>query len=264
MADFETLTFEQAGGIVTVTVNRPQKLNALNEQVQRELWLAAQRLGPDGDLACAEVVILTGAGGKAFVAGADIKAMIDMTPVQGRDFSALGHRAFDAIEALPQPVIAAVDGFALGGGLELAMACDFIYASQASRFGAPEVNLGVVPGYGGTQRLARIVGVAKARELIYTGEMIDAAEALRIGLVAQVYPVEGFMDKVRERAALIAKRGMLAVKTAKKVINAGLDVPVERGCEMERQAFGLLFGTEDRKEGMTAFLERREPQFKGR
>lgn len=261
MPDFETLLISVDGGIATLTVNRPEKLNALSAQVLTEIGRAVAHLG---GLPEVSVVVLTGAGGKAFVAGADIASMVDMTVLEGRAFSALGHRAFAALEALPVPVIAAVDGFALGGGLELAMACDFIYATERSRFGQPEVSLGVLPGYGGTQRLPRLVGVAKARELLYTGEMIGAEEALRIGLVAAVYPVEGFMEKVRERAALIASKGPLAVAECKRVVAAGMDLPLERACEVEKQAFGVLFGTEDRREGMAAFLEKRKPSFQKR
>lgn len=264
MANFESITFDANDDIVTVTINRPTKLNALNAQVLRELEVATQLIAPEGTHAAAKVVVIAGAGDKAFVAGADIKAMVEMSVLEGHAFAALGHRVFDGIASLPQPVIAAVDGFALGGGLELAMACDIIYSVDTAKFGQPEVGLGVIPGFGGTQRLMRLVGPAKARELIFTGEMIDAAEALRIGLVAQVYPKDGFMEKVLERAALIRKQGSLAVAQSKRAINAGLDIPLERGCELERQAFGLLFGTDDRTEGMTAFLERRKPAFKGK
>ena len=260
MSDFETLLVSVEGRIATITVNRPDKLNALNRQVLEELGRAIEHAG---GLAEADVVVVTGAGGKAFVAGADIKSMVDMTPLQGRSFSELGHETFAAIERLPKVVLAAVDGFALGGGLELAMACDVIYASDRSRFGQPEVNLGIIPGFGGTQRLSRLVGPAKARELIYTGEAIPAEEALRIGLVAAVYPAEGFMEQVRKRAQLIASKGGLAVAQAKRVIAGGMDVPLERGCELEQQAFGMLFGTQDRREGMAAFVEKRKPSFKG-
>ena len=261
MIELETLLLSVDAGVATLTVNRPEKLNALSRQVLTEIAAAADHLA---GLEEVKVVVVTGTGGKAFVAGADIGAMVDMTVLEGRAFSELGHRAFDRLGALPQAVIAAVDGFALGGGLELAMACDFAYASDRSRFGQPEVALGVVPGYGGTQRLARLVGPAKARELIFTGEMIDAAEALRIGLVAAVWPADGFHDKVRERALLIASKGSLAVAQAKRVLARGLDLPLERANELEQQAFGVLFGTDDRREGMVAFLEKRKPVFKGR
>lgn len=264
MAEFETLLLERDDDIVTISINRPKALNAINEQVLLDLGAASALLAPGGEHESAKVCILTGVGGKAFVAGADIKAMLDMTVLQGNAFSALGHRVFSSLGDLPQPVIAAVDGFCLGGGCELAMACDFIYASEKSRFGQPEVSLGVIPGYGGTQRLARLVGPAKARELIYTGEMIKADEARRIGLVADVFAVDGFMDTVRERAALIAKQGHLAVARAKRVINNGLDAPIERGNELEQHAFGLLFGTEDRAEGMKAFIEKRKAEFKNK
>ncbi len=264
MNDLETLLISTTDDITTLTINRPTKLNALSEQVLRDLGTAAAALDADGDLSATKVVIVRGEGGKAFVAGADIAAMSKMTVLEGHAFSSLGHRVLDAISHLPQPVIAAVDGFALGGGIELAMACDIIYASEKSRFGQPEVGLGVIPGFGGTQRLARLVGPAKARELIYTGEMIDATEALRIGLIAAMYPKEGFQEKVVERAKLIARQGALAVSQAKRAINNGFDLPLERGNELERQAFGLLFGTEDRQEGMAAFLEKRKPGFQGK
>lgn len=262
--EFETLTFDVTDSIATVIINRPEKLNALNEKVLCELGSLIAELAPGGALSAAKVALITGAGGKAFVAGADIKAMSTMSVLEGHSFSTLGHRVFNAIQATAQPVIAAVDGFALGGGLELALSCDVIYASEGSRFGQPEVGLGVIPGFGGTQRLARLVGPYKAREMIFTGEMITDEEALRIGLAAAVYPKEKFTEKVRERATLMARQGALAVSQAKRALNAGLDLPLERGCELERQAFGLLFGTEDRREGMTAFLEKRKPDFKGR
>jgi len=264
MTNFETLLVSLEEKIATITLNRSEKLNALNEHVLHELAGAVALLGPDGELAAAQVVIITGAGGKAFVAGADIASMVDMTVLQGRAFSELGHRVFEAIGRLPQPVIAAVDGFALGGGLELALACDLIYASDTSRFGQPEVNLGVIPGFGGTQRLSRLVGPAKARELIFTGDIIKADEALRLGLVQQVFPKDELMDRVRERAALIASKAPLAISQAKRAINLGFDLALERSCELEQQAFGLLFGTEDRSEGMTAFLEKRKAAFQGK
>jgi enoyl-CoA hydratase len=264
MPELETLLLSREGDIVFVTINRPAKLNALNEQVLRDLERAALMLGPGGDQSGARVVVITGAGGKAFVAGADIAAMIDMTVLQGRAFSELGHRVFDAFERLPMPVIAAVDGFALGGGLELAMACDVIYASDASRFGQPEVGLGVIPGFGGTQRLPRLVGPAKARELIFTGEIIRADEALRIGLVQAVFPKDDFMTAVKKRAGLVVAQAPLAVSQAKRAIDRGLDLPLERGCELEQQAFGVLFATEDRREGMSAFVEKRKPVFESK
>lgn len=264
MAEYETLMVELEGDLATITINRPDKLNALNQQVLCDLADAAVRLAPGGDLADAKAVIITGAGGKAFVAGADIKAMAEMTVLEGQAFSELGHRVFWAIARLPQPVIAAVDGFALGGGLELAMACDVIYASEASKFGQPEVGLGLIPGFGGTQRLARLVGPAKARELIFTGEMIKADEALRVGLVQATFPKEGFIDQVRERAGRMAAQAPVALSQAKRAINLGLDLPLERGCELEQQAFGLLFGTEDRREGVTAFIDKRKASFQGK
>ena len=264
MGSFETLTVTCEQDIGTITINRPQKLNALNEQVLRELERAIASFAPEGELAQSKAVIVTGAGGKAFVAGADIKAMVEMSVVQGLSFAALGHRVMDSLGRLPQPVLAAVDGFALGGGLELALACDIIYATESSRFGQPEVGLGIIPGFGGTQRLSRLVGPGKARELIFTAEMIDAAEALRIGLVAQVYPREGFADQVLDRAKLMARQGPRAVAASKRAINLGLDQPLERACELEQQSFAALFATEDRREGMSAFVDKRKPDFQGK
>ena len=247
------------GQIATLTIQRPDKLNALDAEVLGGLGAAVEELAARDDLRC---VILTGEG-KAFVAGADIAAMQRMSPAEARAFARRGHAVFDAIEALRCPVIAAVNGFALGGGCELALACDFIYASERGRLGQPEVKLGVIPGFGGTQRLARRVGVAKARELIYTGAMIGAEEALRIGLVARVCPPDELMGVAVGAARAIAAMGPLAVAAAKRVLRDGADVPLPRANALEIEAFADCFRTEDQSEGMAAFLAKREPAFRG-
>ena len=211
------------------------------------------------------VVILTGAGDKAFVAGADISEMLELTPNQARAFSEMGGALGEAIETSEKPWIAAVNGFALGGGCELALACDFIHASAQAKFGQPEVKLGVIPGFGGTQRLARRVGVAKAKELCMTGDQIDAAEALRIGLADAVWPHAELMDKVRALAGRIAANGPLAVAEVKRLVHEGQSVSLEAALALEQRSFGLLFSTQDQREGMSAFLAkpRRAAQFKG-
>jgi enoyl-CoA hydratase len=252
---------DAAGAVATVTISRPAVLNALDEQTLRELGAVLAALGESPIVRC---VILTGAGEKAFVAGADIGGMSALGPRQARAFAELGHEIGDAIESLPVPVIAAVNGFALGGGCELALACDFIYAARNARFGQPEVNLGVIPGFGGTQRLPRRVGVARARELIYTGAIIGADEALRIGLVNAVVEPADLMPRVHAVADLIAAKAPLAIADAKRAMRHGADLPLAEAHELERQLFAGLFATDDQKEGMRAFVEKRAAKFEGR
>jgi enoyl-CoA hydratase len=259
MATYQTITLEQADGIATVTLNRPDKLNALNETLLAEVRGAVLTLSQDRAV---RVLILTGAG-KAFAAGADIGAMAEMSPARAKAFADGGHALGEALESAPFPVIAAVNGVALGGGCELAMACDFIYASENAKFGQPEVNLGVIPGFGGTQRLARRVGLGRARELCYTGDFIGAEEAFRIGLVNGVTPLEGLLPRVREVAKKIVGKGPIAIAQCKRVIGQGADLALERACELEAQAFALLFGTSDQREGMKAFIEKRPAKFTG-
>ncbi len=255
-----TILVDRDGHVVTITLNRPDKLNALNEELLTELARALRDLSRDAGVRCA---ILTGAG-KAFAAGADIAAMSEMTAVQAKLFADLGHRVGRALEAAHFPAIAAVNGFALGGGCELALACDFIYASDKATLGQPEVNLGVLPGFGGTQLLSRRVGAARARELCMTGDSIGAAEALRIGLVNAVVPHGELLQRVREVATKIASKGPLAVAGIKRVVIRGADVPLATANELESTAFAALFGTQDQREGMRAFLEKRTPKFEGR
>jgi enoyl-CoA hydratase len=260
MTTYETITLDASEGVATLTLNRPDKLNALNERLLIEMRGAVLTLSMDRSV---HALIITGAG-KAFAAGADIGAMGEMPPAIAKAFADAGHALGDALESAPFPAIAAVNGFALGGGCELAMACDFIYASDKAKFGQPEVNLGVIPGFGGTQRLARRVGIGRARELCYTGDIIGADEALRIGLVNAVVPLDQLMTRVREVAKKIATKGPLAIAQCKRVIHDGADLPLERANELEAQAFALLFGTSDQREGMKAFLEKRPAKFEGR
>ncbi len=260
MSQYETILVERAEAVVTITVNRADKLNALNPTVIRELTRAVYELGASD----ARAAIVTGAGEKAFVAGADIAAMTTMTTTEAKAFSDAGHRLARHIEESRIPFIAAVNGFALGGGCELALACDFIYASEKARFGQPEVNLGLMPGFGGTQRLARRVGAGVARELVYSGDAIDATRALQIGLVNAVVPPAELLSKVSEVALKIASRAPLAVAASKRVMSRGLDADLSTACELEASAFAALFGSEDAREGTRAFVEKRPAKFAGR
>ena len=255
-----TVLSEREGAIAVLTLNRPDKMNALNAELLRELDATLEKLSADPSVSCA---ILTGAGEKAFAAGADIAAMLEMGTEQARAFSEMGHRACSRIEKAPFPVIGAINGFALGGGCEIALACDFLYASDKAKLGQPEVNLGVMPGFGGTQRLARRVGIARARELCYTGDTIAADEALRIGLVNAVVPHAELLTKVREVATKIASKGRLAVAQCKRTLFSGADVPLDVANALETQSFAMLFGTKDRSEGMRAFLDKRRAAFTG-
>jgi enoyl-CoA hydratase len=260
-AAYNTIVVAVDGFFATVTVSREKALNALSPEVTSELTHAAKTLDGNPDV---RVVAITGAGSKAFVAGADIGAMQNLTPPDAQAFAEAGGRLGEAIETSSKIWVAAVNGFALGGGCELALACDFVYASEAAKFGQPEVKLGVIPGFGGTQRLARRVGVAKAKELCVTGDMIDAAEALRIGLADAVFPADQLMAKVRDLAGRIAKNGPLAVAAAKRVIHQGQSMSLEASLALEQRAFGELFASTDQKEGMAAFLGKRPAAFTGK
>jgi enoyl-CoA hydratase len=261
MSDLEFVSIERTGATATVTIQRPDKLNALNARVLAELTRAFQSLATDADpVRCA---ILTGAG-KAFVAGADIAEMAGLTTAEAKRFSDAGHGLCALIEALPFPVIAAVNGFALGGGCEVALACDFIYAADGARLGQPEVNLGVIPGFGGTQRLIRRVGLARARELVYSGDMVTAEQALAMGLVNAVHPAGELLLRARDMALKIASRGPLAVAAAKRVMLRGQPLDLPAACELEAQAFSALFGTEDQRAGMKAFMEKSKAVFAGK
>src|SRR5258706_12012018 len=261
MATYETILVQVDAAIATVTVNRPDKLNSLNTVVLRELTAAFISLDRSYAVRAA---ILTGAGEKAFVAGADIAEMSAMNAAQAKAFSDSGHRLGVLLETSPFPVIAAVNGYALGGGCELALACDFIYASDNARFGQPEVNLGLMPGFGGTQRLSRRIGISRARELIFTGEPIKAERALELGLVNEVFPLASLMDRVRSTAEKIASKGPIAIAYSKRVIERGYDAGLGVGNELEATAFSTLFDTADMREGTQAFLEKRPAKFQGR
>jgi enoyl-CoA hydratase len=250
-----------APGVRLVTVNRPKTLNALAPEVVRELLQAVADAAGDSAV---RALLVTGAGDKAFVAGADIAAMKAMSALEGREFAVQGHALMRTIEMAPFPVIALVNGYALGGGCELALACDFIVASEKAVFGQPEVNLGIVPGFGGTQRLSRAVGKAMAIELCTTGRQVKADEALRIGLCNHVVAPDQLMGKGMELAGMIAQKAPVAVKLAKHLVQRGQDMDLANANAFEADVFGLAFGTDDRLEGMSAFLEKRKPAFSGR
>jgi enoyl-CoA hydratase len=259
--NFENLLYSCNEGIATLTISRPKAMNALNAATLQELITAFSAIRDDAGV---KLVILTGAGEKAFVAGADIAEMQPLDAISGRRFARLGHQLAAMIEELPKPVIAAVNGFALGGGCELSLCCDIRLASDNARFGQPEVNLGVIPGFGGTQRLARLIGKGRASELIMTGDMIDAGEAFRIGLVNKVYPAAELLPAAQKMASKITSKGPLAISFAKAALRDGLETDLTRACAQEADLFGLCFATADQKEGMQAFLEKRPAQFKGK
>jgi enoyl-CoA hydratase len=254
---YEILNMEVAGPVATVTVSRPQAMNALNTRFFREMDDLVAEIAGRADI---KVVVITG-DGKAFVAGADIAEMVSKTPDEARAFSKLGQRTFRSLELLEKPVIAAVNGFALGGGCELALACDIRIASAKAKFGQPEVGLGLIPGYAATQRLPRLVGLGNALLLLMSGEMVGAEDALRMGLVQRVVEPEALLPTAQELARTIASKGPLAVRLVKRVAREGLLKDFEGGCALEAEAFGLPFGGEG-AEGMKAFLEKRKPEWK--
>jgi enoyl-CoA hydratase len=259
--ELKNILIEITDGIGMIKINRPQALNALNSEVVEELESALREVEQDADV---KVVVITGAGEKAFVAGGDIKEMSGMDPAAARAFSQRGHRLINSMEQMKKPIIAAVNGYALGGGLELALACDFIYASEKARLGLPEVTLGVIPGFGGTQNLPRLIGINRAKELIFSGKQLTAQQARDWGLVNEVVPGEELMSRVLEIAKKIAANGPLAVAAAKDAINNGLDMAKEDGLRFEGAVFSLLFDSADQKEGMGAFVEKRPAAFKGK
>lgn len=258
--DFKNLLFKQEGNIGILSFNRPKVLNALDTSVLQELDQAINEIEKNEEI---YVLLITGEG-KAFVAGADISEMKDKTAEEGRIFSDFGLRIFRKIELMEKPVIAVVNGFALGGGCELAMSCDIRIAGEKAKFGQPEVGLGITPGFAGTQRLPRLVGTAKAKELIFTGNMVNAAQAEKIGLVNSVVPQEELMDEALKMAKKIASNGQIAVKYSKAAINRGINCDIDTANEIEKDLFGLCFATEDQKEGMSAFIEKRKPEFKNK
>lgn len=260
MTEYKNIAVKKEDGCLWVKITRERALNALNRDTVQELQQMFSFYWTDGDI---KVVVISGEGEKAFVAGADISEIHDLDVRTGTDFSAHGLYLMKTIQNFPKPVIAAINGFALGGGCELAMACDIRLASDKAKLGQPEVNLGIIPGFGGTQRLPRLVGRGKAMQLILTGDMISAEEAHRIGLVDEVFPADEFMDKVKEIAKAICSKGPLAIAAAKEAINRGLDVTISVGCDLEKVTFGQICGTGDKNEGTEAFLEKRKPEFTG-
>ncbi|HUG39015.1 MAG TPA: enoyl-CoA hydratase-related protein [Longimicrobiales bacterium] len=257
---FETLLVERADGIATITINRPDKRNALNATVRRELVAACDALEDDADV---RVVVLTGAGDRAFVAGADIGEFAERSAIEQRT-AMEGRRVFEVVASFPKPVIAALNGYALGGGCELALACDLRLAVRSARLGQPEVNLGLLPGGGGTQRLPRLVGHGTALRLILTGELIDAEEAYRIGLVDEVVEDGRLAERTRTLAAAMARNSPVALRLIKQAVRAAAEMPLSAGLALERELFITAFSSEDRVEGVTAFLEKRSPAFRGR
>ena len=259
--EFNNVLLEKEGNIATVTINRPKALNALNSETLKELNAVIEDLENDNNIYC---VILTGSGEKSFVAGADIAEMKNLDSKGGKEFGLLGNKVFRRLENLDKPVIAAISGFALGGGCELAMACDIRIASEKAKFAQPEAGLGITPGFGGTQRLPRLVGEAKAKELIYTCVVVKADEPLAIGLVNKVVPLDKLMDEARTMAKAICSNAPIAVKTCKDAINRGMQVDIDKAIEIEAGDFGSCFDSLDQKEGMSAFLERREKNFQNK
>lgn len=248
------IAYEQDGFVGVITINRPKALNALNSDVLKELDACLDGI----NLETTRALILTGAGEKSFVAGADIGEMSTLTKAEGEAFGKIGNDVFRKLETFPIPVIAAINGFALGGGCEISMSCDIRICSENAVFGQPEVGLGITPGFGGTQRLARIIGIGKAKEMIYAATNVKAEEAYRIGLVNAVYPLEELMPAAKKLAGKIAKNAPIAVRACKKAINEGLDAVMDEAIVIEEKLFGSCFETEDQKEGMKAFLEKRK------
>ncbi|HEX9307358.1 MAG TPA: enoyl-CoA hydratase-related protein [Anaeromyxobacter sp.] len=257
---YDNVMFDLEDGVGVLTFNRPKVLNALDAKTIAELGDVVARAESDRSV---KALVLTGAGEKAFVAGADIAAMSAMSPLDARRFAETAHAILARMEALPIVTIAAVNGFALGGGCEIVMACDLVYASEKARFGQPEVNLGLIPGFGGTQRLTRRVGLPRALEMILTGDMYDAARAKELGLALEVLPAAELLTFAKGQARKIAGKGPVAVAAAKRAVREGADADLRTANELERQAFAGLFGTEDAREGMRAFVEKRAAAFKG-
>lgn len=257
---YKTIKVEISDSIATLTFDRPEVLNALNLEVIAEFHGAILQIRENSD---ARVLILTGAG-KAFVAGADITVLQGFDPLGAKQFAQAGQSALFALEAMDIPVIACVNGFALGGGCEIAMACDFVYAAEKAKLGQPEINLGLIPGFGGSQRLVRLVGKGRAKELCMTGRIIKAQEAFAMGLVTRIFPAESLMEETLKIAQTIAEKGAVALRAVKHVIDNGFDVDLKTACALEADAFSVCFASPDQKEGTTAFLEKRAPKFTGK
>ncbi len=255
---YENIILEKEEKLAVLYINRPKAMNALNKDTILEIKDAVTAVNDDPAV---ELLIITGSGDKSFVAGADIAFMQNLSAMEAREFGALGQKVFRLIEAMEKPVIAAVNGFALGGGCELAMCCDFRIAASNAKFGQPEVGLGITPGFGGTQRLPRLIGAGMAKQLLYTADVIDAAEAFRVGLVNKVVQPEELLPEVKKIAGRILSKGQIAVRLSKAAANEGMQTDIDRAMSIEADAFGLCFATQDQKEGMTAFLEKRKASF---
>ena len=258
---FKYIIYEKNEGVATITLNRPEALNAFTKDVVEEILHALEDIETDEAV---RVVVLTGAGEKAFSAGADIKAMAGITALKARELSFMGEKLCVGLENLEKPVIAAINGYALGGGLEVAMSCDLRIASENAKMGQTEINIGLIPGWGGTQRLTRLVGMTKAKELVFTGRIIDAKTAEQIGIVNMVVPADKFRETVSQFAKDLASKAPVALKVAKALINKGSDIGLESALALEREGFGVVGSSEDLKEGVSAFTEKRKPVFKGK
>jgi enoyl-CoA hydratase len=259
--DFKLIIYEKSEGIATITLNRPEALNAFSKEVVEEIHQALEDIRRDENV---RVVVLTGAGEKAFSAGADIKAMIGMNALKARELSLMGEKLCVSFENLEKPVIAALNGYALGGGMEVAMSCDIRIASENVRMGQTEINIGLIPGWGGTQRLTRLVGRGKAKELVFTGRMIDARTAEQLGIVNMVVAADKFRETIRQFALELAAKAPVALKVAKALIEKGADISLDSALALEREGFGVVASTEDLQEGVKAFTEKRKPTFKGK
>jgi enoyl-CoA hydratase len=259
--EFKYIIYEKSEGIATITLNRPEALNAFSKEVVEEILHALEDVKSDENI---RVIVLTGAGEKAFSAGADIKAMAGMTALKARELSLMGEKLCVTLENMQKPVIAAINGYALGGGLEVAMSCDLRLASENARMGQTEINIGLIPGWGGTQRLTRLVGMTKAKELVFTGKMIDAKTAEQLGIVNMVVPADKFREIVRQFAIDLALKAPVAIRVAKALITKGADMSLDSALALEREGFGVVGSTEDLKEGVAAFTEKRKAVFKGK
>ncbi len=259
--EFKYIIYEKSEGIATITLNRPEALNAFSKEVVEEILHALEDAKSDENI---RVIVLTGAGEKAFSAGADIKAMAGMTALKARELSLMGEKLCVTLENMQKPVIAAINGYALGGGLEVAMSCDLRLASENARMGQTEINIGLIPGWGGTQRLTRLVGMTKAKELVFTGKMIDAKTAEQLGIVNMVVPADKFREIVRQFAIDLALKAPVAIRVAKALITKGADMSLDSALALEREGFGVVGSTEDLKEGVAAFTEKRKAVFKGK
>lgn len=258
---YQYIIYDKSEGIAQITLNRPEALNAWSKELAKEFLTALENAGSDSEV---KVVVITGAGERAFSAGADIKAMVGMDAIKARDLSRMGYKVCNAIENTEKPVIAAINGYALGGGMEVSMACDFRIASEKARMGQTEINIGLIPGWGGTQRLTRLVGKAKAKELVFTGKIIDAKTAYQWGLVNKVVPPEELKAAVREFALELAGKAPVALRLAKTLIDKGTDIDLETALALEKEGFGVVGSSEDLQEGVSAFTEKRKPLWKGK